>query len=251
MKRNLVVHAQYDAQRRELEAFLQAFHTSGTYVAQGERNSIKKDTFSGEMLSIKKFKTPNVLQGLIYRFFRKSKAKRSFQYANKLISVGLHTPFPVAYMEKFKLGLAESFYVSRHLEYDLDFRVLNHNPRYPNREEILRQFAQFTFRLHENGIEFLDHSPGNTLIAHRGDGTYVFYLIDLNRMRFGEMDFHQRMKNFRRLWLSKTMINIISKEYSQLYGKSEEETHRLLTFYSRKFQRKKNVKKIRKRKWGI
>ena len=134
------------------------------------------------------------------------------------------------------------------MEYDFDFRVLNHNPQFPYRKEILKQFTRFTFKLHENGINFLDHSPGNTLIKNKGEGMYSFYLIDLNRMRFEVMDFDKRMHNMRRLWLSKTMITIMAAEYAKLNNKSVEETHALLTKYSRAFQKKVNSKKLRKRK---
>ena len=77
---------------------------------------------------------------------------------------------------------------------------------------------------------------------------YSFYLIDLNRMRFEVMDFDKRMHNMRRLWLSKTMITIMAAEYAKLNNKSVEETHALLTKYSRAFQKKVNSKKLRKRK---
>jgi hypothetical protein len=251
MKRSFVIHTHYRSLTTELESLLQSFQERGEYVTKGERNVIKKIAIGNEHFNIKKFKTPNLLQGFVYRFLRKSKAKRSFEYAQRLIDCGMHTPFPVGYQENYSVVLAESFYISKHLEYDLDFRVLNHSPNYPNREEILRQFTGFTFQLHENGIEFLDHSPGNTLIVDNGDGTYRFYLIDLNRMRFGNLDFDQRLRNFRRLWLSKTMIKIIAKEYAKLYGKSEEETRRRLSKHSRDFQRKKVAKKLRKKKWGL
>jgi hypothetical protein len=125
--------------------------------------------------------------------------------------------------------------------------VLIHNPKFPNREEILKQFTAFCFQLHENNINFLDHSPGNTLIQDRGDGTYDFYLIDLNRMRFEKLNLDKRMYNLRRLWLSKTMINILSAEYAKLSGNEADETHRLLSKHSRAFQKKVNSKKLRKK----
>ncbi len=248
MKENWVVHPTYTAHAEVLREVISQFSSKGEYVVEGDRNTIKKVALDGTVFNIKKFKTPNIFQSLVYQFLRKSKAKRSFEYASKLLEADIHTPFPVAYLERFSFGLKESFYVSKHLDYDFDFRVLNHNPKWPNRAEILRQMTQFTFQLHEHGIEFLDHSPGNTLIVNKGNQQYDFYLIDLNRMRFGQLDFKQRMKNFRRLWLSKTMINIMAPVYANLYGTSEAETHDLMTFYSRKFQRKINLKKLRRRK---
>src|SRR5690606_25887612 len=248
MRENFIVHPKYSHLATKLRDALHNFSENTDFVTKGERNVIKKVKIEGNTFNIKKFKTPNVFQSLVYEFIRKSKAKRSFEYASKLIGLGIKTPFPVAYLETFSGGLKESFYVSEHVDYDFDFRKLIHRPQFQNREEILKQFTQFTFKLHENNVNFLDHSPGNTLILETVKNKFDFYLIDLNRMRFEPMDFKKRMCNFRRLWLSKTMLKIMAKEYAELYGKTYSETHELMSFYSRKFQKAKNGKKLRRRK---
>lgn len=250
MRDNFVVHPHYSHLEKELQTALQNFDNNEDYVTRGQRNVIKRVKIGNTYFNIKKFKTPNQIQSLVYQFLRKGKAVRSFQYAKKLIDLGINTPFPVAYSERFSVGLGESYYVSEHLDYDFDFRELIHNPKFENRDEILRQFTQFTFKLHENNVNFLDHSPGNTLIvAKESDmSKFEFYLIDLNRMRFEPMDFEKRMHNFRRLWLSKKMIKIIAKEYALLYGKSYEEVQAMMAKYSRQFQKKINSKKLRRRK---
>jgi len=242
------IHTGYTHIKAALLHAVANFETTGDSVTKGERNVIKKFEINGVFYNIKKFKTPNAFQSLVYRYLRKSKAKRSFEYAQILTERGIKTPLPVGYIEHFSGGLKESYYISEHVKYDFDFRVLNHNPKWPNRSEILRQMAAFTFKLHEKEINFLDHSPGNTLINDVGNGKYEFYLIDLNRMRFEQMDFEKRMHNFRRLWLSKTMINIMAKEYATLYNKPELETYTLMTKYSRAFQKKVNSKKLRRRR---
>ena len=121
-------------------------------------------------------------------------------------------------------------------------------PDYPDHENILRQFTKFTFDLHEKGIEFLDHSPGNTLIKKILDNEYSFFLVDLNRMNFHDsMDFDMRIKNFTRLTPKKEMIAIMSDEYSKYYTeptnlifeKMWEETE----VVQEKFGRKKRLKK--------
>ncbi|HPE83267.1 MAG TPA: lipopolysaccharide kinase InaA family protein [Aequorivita sp.] len=248
MRENFVINPKYSHLAEKLKDILHHFSQKGEYVAKGERNVIKMVQLEGISFNIKKFKTPNAFQSLVYKFIRKSKAKRSFEYASKLIDFGINTPFPVAYFEVFSRGLQDSFYISEHIDYDFDFRELIHNPRFKKRNEILRQFTKFTFKLHEKGVNFLDHSPGNTLIVDHGNNTYDFYLIDLNRMRFEPMDFNARMHNFRRLWLSKTMVKIMAQEYAELSGKSYEETYILMLKYSRAFQKKINSKKLRRRK---
>src|SRR5690554_3215446 len=248
MRENFVIHPKYEYLATKLKDVLHNFSNSGEYVVKGERNVIKRVNLLGNDFNVKKFKTPNEIQALVYQSLRDSKAKRSYDYACKLIGLEINTPFPVAYLEMFSGGLKESFYVSEHLDYDFDFRELIHNPRFKKRNEILKQFTAFTFKLHENGVNFLDHSPGNTLIKDLGNNQYEFYLIDLNRMRFEKLDFEKRMRNFRRLWLSKTMIKILAREYAELYGKTYEETHFLMSKHSRKFQKKVNSKKLRKRR---
>lgn len=248
MRENFVIHPNYAQLETKLRDVLHNFSNKGEFVTKGERNIIKRIHFNGTSLNIKKFKTPNAFQSQVYQFLRKSKAKRSFEYASKLIEAQINTPFPIAYLEVFSGGLKESFYVSEHVEYNFDFRELIHNPGFKQREEILRQFTQFTFKLHENKVNFLDHSPGNTLILDKGNNKYDFYLIDLNRMRFESMDFKKRMHNFRRLWPSKTMIKVMADEYSKLYGTSYDETYQLMLKCSREFQKKINSKKLRRKK---
>ena len=102
--------------------------------------------------------------------------------------------------------------------------------------------------MHENGVQFLDHSPGNTLIVEEEWGQYSFYLIDLNRMRFKPLSFDERMRNFRRLWLSKTMINLMAPVYAELSGEPEALVHSVMTQHSRAFQKKINSKKIRRKR---
>jgi tRNA A-37 threonylcarbamoyl transferase component Bud32 len=247
MRENFVINPKYSHLLPALKDALLRFDEVGEYVTKGERNVIKKIELNGIYYNIKKFKTPNFFQSIVYQFFRKSKASRSFEYASKLSDLGIGTPKPVAYLELFSFGLKESFYVSEHLNYDFDFRVLIHKPKFENREEILKQFAQFTFKLHENGINFLDHSPGNTLITDNGENKYNFYLIDLNRMSFETMGFEKRMHNFRRLWLSKTMVKIMAAEYAKFYSEDASKTYETMLKYSRAFQKKVNSKKLRKR----
>lgn len=248
MHENFVIHPSYSHLSAKLQDVIRNFSEKGEYITKGERNIIKMVHLEGASFNIKSFKTPNIIQSLVYQFLRKSKARRSFEYASKLRELGIKTPFPIAYSESFSLGLKESFYVSEHVDYDLDFRELIHNPKLEKRNEILKQFTEFTFRLHENGVNFLDHSPGNTMIVEGEENKFDFYLIDLNRMRFEPMDFERRMKNFRRLWLSKTMVKIMAEEYAKLYNKGFGETHALMLKHSTAFQKQINSKKVRRRR---
>src|SRR5690606_12003186 len=116
-------------------------------------------------LNVKSFKVPNAINKVVYRFFRKSKAQRSYEYANKLVQLGIGTPQPIAYFELPKaLTFYKSYYISEHAAYDFTYRELNHDFEMESHEAILRAFTRFTFDLHQKEVHFLDHSPGNTLI---------------------------------------------------------------------------------------
>jgi len=228
------------------------FDTTGQLFIAVSRNSIKLFDFNGKSINVKSFKKPDFFQGIIYRFFRKSKAKRSFEYAKILESKDIGTPKPIAYYENNSgLTLKESFYISEHLQPDFIFRDL-FLKEFLDLENILRQFAHFCFKLHENGIEFKDHSPGNTLIKEVEKGKYEFYLVDLNRMKFHkEMDFKTRMKNLNRITPSEGMIRVISYEYAKLYGKSNEDVFYLMWKYASKFYSKSDKKRKLKEKFNL
>lgn len=204
----------------------------------GDRNTIKILNIEGINVNIKGFKIPNIFNQIAYRFFRKSKAQRSFEYAKKLIELGIGTPKPIAFFEFNTLFLfKKSFYLSEQLDCDLTYRELITDLNYPNYETILRAFTRFTYLLHERGIQFLDHSPGNTLIKKNGNN-YDFYLVDLNRMNFGALDFETRIKNFSRLTMYKSMVEIMSDEYAKCTGEDYELIFNLMWDSTLRFQEK-------------
>ena len=79
------------------------------YGGEGERNTIKNVTTQDLVLNIKSFKVPHLVNRIAYSFFRKSKANRSFEYANDLIKKGIKTPKPFAYFEYSDLKLSSTF----------------------------------------------------------------------------------------------------------------------------------------------
>ena len=225
------------------------FDSNGENFIIGQRNQIKLFKLEGKNINIKSFKVPNFINKITYKFIRKSKARRSFEYATTLLEKGIGTPEPIAYIENFDwIGLTDSYYISEHITFDFMFRDLVESENFPDIENILKQFTQFSFDLHEKGIEFLDHSPGNTLIKKVSEKQYEFFLVDLNRMNFHQsMSFEMRMKNLCRLTPHKDMIEIMANEYAKLSGISEEKTFssllELTTNFQERFYRKRRLKK--------
>jgi len=247
---NFVINPKFKKDERAILAIVANFSTLGKKFDQRERNQIRLIDLNGEIINVKSFKKPNFINKIIYRYFRKSKAKRSFEHANILLQNQIGTPEPIAFVEKFDFfGLTESYYLSRHLNYDLTFREISQDFSYPDSENILKQFTQFCYKLHQKGIEFLDHSPGNTLIEKTDEKQYKFYLVDLNRMRFHKkMNFKTRIKNLSHLTPKQEIVRFMSREYAIVSGESFEIIFEYLWHYTasfqKKFYQKKRLKKL-------
>lgn len=237
----------YKKHQEKLDHFINNFNDLGEQFGKADRNAIKLFDLEGETINIKSFKVPNIVNQIAYKFFRKSKAQRSFEYASKLKGLGIGTPKPIAYYEFTTPFLfKKSFYISEHLDCDLTYRELTRDLNYPDHEAILRAFTRFTYKLHKSNINFLDHSPGNTLIKKVGD-KYAFYLVDLNRMEFKPMSFETRIKNFARLTVHQSIVETMSDEYAKVSGEDYNKVFELMwketEAFQDKFKRKKRLKK--------
>ena len=215
---NIKVAAPYS--KDKVLEIIDAFgHSGKTYWKK--RNTIKVFDVGNGKWNVKSFQVPHLINRFAYKYVRKSKARRSFEHAEILLKKGILTPRPIAYIEfSAPIGLTNSFYISRNLTYDFDFGAVI-DKEFPDRENILNQFTEFTFQLHENDVHHFDHSKGNTLMCKTGAGLYDFYLIDLNRMKFEEMTYEKRIDNFNRLSLTADMVEIVGKKYASLIGQDE------------------------------
>ncbi|WP_299112775.1 Kdo domain containing protein [uncultured Winogradskyella sp.] len=232
----------------QLLDFIINFKSEGDMFNDGDRNVIKTKAIDGVTVNVKSFRTPNLVNKLVYRFFRKSKAQRSFEYAQYLESNDIGTPKPFGYFENTGiLSFEDSYYASAHLQADLTYRELTTDLNYPNHDVILRAFTRFSYQLHQKGINFLDHSPGNTLIE-LNNGNYKFYLVDLNRMKFGKMDFKTRMKNLSKLTIHESMIKVMSNEYAKVSGEEETKVFNAMWKETQDFQERYHRKKRLKKK---
>ncbi|MDX9813758.1 MAG: lipopolysaccharide kinase InaA family protein [Sulfurimonas sp.] len=207
---------------KSFESFLQnirEFFDQNQNTIHKARNEIKVINHNGLDVVVKSFKVPNILNRLIYTFFRSSKAKKSYDYALK---IGSFTPKPIGYIEFFESGLLnDSYFVSEKFDYSFTIREPLLEKNFPNKDEIFKAFARFSYSLHENEIYHLDFSPGNILIKEE-NGNYIFKIVDINRMRFRPLCNELRMKNFSKLWAKDEDLKIIIKEYAKVSGMGED-----------------------------
>jgi serine/threonine protein kinase len=212
---------------------------SNTKSIHKARNEIKVLSYANQNVVVKSFKIPHLLNRLVYSFFRDSKAKKSYDYSMKIIKF---VPKPIGYIEFFKQGLLhESYFVSEYFDFDFTIREPLLDEDFPNREAVFRSFANFTLELHNSHIFHDDYSPGNILIKKEGE-SYIFKIVDINRMHFFDLTQQDRAKNFSKLWASDDVLSIVADEYQKHYNCDENFTKEVLK-YNRNNKRIKNFKK--------
>ena len=244
---NWVFSEGFSQYKNDVSNIIKNFKNGGTLIGPGARNVVKVFEIEGKRYNFKSFKQHNFINRHVYKYYRKSKAKRSFEYANLLLSKNFYTPNPVAYIEFFDFwGLTSSYYMSEQLDNCFPLTDALHNANYPEREKIFRGYATLMFNLHEKGIEFIDNASGNFLLKKENE-TYNFYLVDLNRMSFhSDFPTDKRLRNFARLTDNLETMKIISDEYSKLSGVPVEYCLQKINEASEKMVRKRKIKKILK-----
>lgn len=204
------------------------------------RNEIKTINYQDIKTTVKSFKIPHLLNRIVYTFFRDSKAKKSYDYSIKIANF---VPKPIAYIEfKKNYLLHKSYFISEYFDYDFTIREPLLDINFKDKEKILKLFAQFTYQLHEENILHLDYSPGNILIKKEAD-TYIFKIVDINRMQFKTLTLDERLKNFSMLWAKDKDMKIIAQAYAIITGEEENYCIKKAIDYSQKLKNFKNLKK--------
>lgn len=220
-----------------IEHLVKMFPNEGTLIQAG-RNTIKKLDHNGRSISVKSFKKPNLINSFAYKYIRKSKAQRSYANAQKLLSLGINTPKPIGYLEHSNLfGIKDSYYACEHLTTTITLRALLSHERCTNKDAVLEQYTAFMFELHQKGIEFIDSTPGNILLEEVAEGRYLFYLIDINRMKFHQepLSFFDRMKNLSKLSDETPLLHKIEKIYAKFYKQDTEYIYQTILYYRSRY----------------
>ncbi|GHT08911.1 hypothetical protein FACS189426_05720 [Bacteroidia bacterium] len=207
------INPSYQSQLSFIERLPDRFEEEGEVIYKG-RNTLKKFRINDQIWVVKSFKTPHIINRIAYSFFRLSKAERSYRYALKLIEKGINTPVPVAYLTEKRKGLiAGSFYISAFSDYPKLLRDLLHQPL-EEVKDLAEAFAHFTASIHSKEVLHIDYSPGN-IMYNKVNDQYNFCLVDLNRVKFGEVDKKSAAFNLRKLWGRTETILFIAQVYAQ------------------------------------
>lgn len=236
------INPKYKHLKPFIENIDQYFQAS-SHVLYDQRNVIRVVNYENENYVVKAFKVPNLVNRFAYRYLRPSKAKRSYQYSLKIGSE--LSPEPIAYIEQKKSALlATSYYISEYFEYDHTIHEVLINKELENRSQILSEFADFTFKLHELDILHHDYSHGNILIkkSNSQESSYEFKIIDINRMEFKPFDLKARLENFARIKADNDDMEIIINQYAKRMNMDVEKLLKDAKFYRDDFYKKRALK---------
>ena len=227
---SLVLHPSY----KHLEVFMQSlprrFDNNEGEIIHNGRNILRTIEYQGVRYVIKSFRVPNLVNRFVYGIFRASKAKRSYDHALLLQSMGIGTPQPVGYLTtRNGLLFHKSYYVSVESECPHAYQELFEQP-FDYTEEILREIGRVTARLHESGLAHKDYGRKNILFKRLDKGVKI-ELVDLNRMYFGPVDMDMGCKNLERLPCTPQMHRWLAEEYAKARGFDAETCYQLMVKY--------------------
>lgn len=235
------IHPDFKEEEEFFYSLPDIFDNQGETIHSG-RNIIKIFSIGNQKWVVKWFKAPNFFNRLIYGNFRKSKARRSYEYALKLQSLSIKTPVPIGYYEqKILFFFSQSFYATLVSECEHRFDEIITNKDFKDRELILKEFAKFSAKLHENNVLHGDYSEGNILFSIKGKEV-LFEIVDLNRIKFRKISPEEGCKNFERLNLEPEALTIIAKEYAKARNLDEKNCIDWILKY--RWKKHKNISKI-------
>jgi serine/threonine protein kinase len=198
MKIKVFVNPNFLYLQEDIQHIPQTFYSENDLIFK-KRNELRIIERGGIKLVVKYFRKITWANRIIYRFFRKSKACRSYENALELLTRDVATPHPIAYIEEYgSCTLKRSFFVSRYVDYkNIDFTALGSID-----SQLISDFAEFVYLLHLRGVFHRDLNIGNILYRHKeGEQGYQFCLIDNNRLRFCSPTRNKMVKNLNRLFM--------------------------------------------------
>ena len=229
----LVLHPDYAA----LEPFMRSLpermaNGEGTVIHKG-RNELRIMTYGGHELVVKAFRRPHLINQFVYGTLRASKAKRSYDNALLLQSLGIGTPQPVGYYNiRSVLGLRfdRSYFVTLRSACTHRYEAL-FEQHFSYEADVLRAIGALTAKLHEHGLAHKDYGRANILFEQRPDGSIALELVDLNRMAVGPLDIAAGCKNFERLPATPQMHRWMAETYAKARHFDAEQCFKLMESY--------------------
>ena len=153
--RKYILNKKYLNCKDELLAIILNFGNFNEILGNPERNVIKKIPLQSDFITVKSFKKPHFINKFVYKYFRKSKARRSFEHGQKLLELDILNPEPLAYIENSDfIGITSSYYISKYvdlnrmefhekLSFDIKMKSLSNNIKeQPYLDLLMKEYAK-------------------------------------------------------------------------------------------------------------
>jgi tRNA A-37 threonylcarbamoyl transferase component Bud32 len=229
----IVINPTYSALNSFISNIPVLFDQEGELVYTA-RNQLKHYSVEGFEVIVKRYTLPHLINRIAYTFIRPSKAKRAYEYALKLLQLGVDTPAPIAYIEQQKCRLLTYGYFISVYEKDYsDIRDLMTGVQ--TDDALLQELSTYIANFHNKGVLHFDMSPGNILYK-KVQNNYQFTLIDINRMQFlPSISKIKRFKSFKRLSENKAVLTKVAKLYAAAANLDESEAIERINHYCTEF----------------
>lgn len=213
-----VVDESFQSQAQAIGRLPQLMDAGKGELVYESRNQVARFPLGAQTVMVKRFKRVNIIQQVVYTFFRKTKAERAFLFAETFAQRGINTPHRVAYMERRRLGLfTTGYFVSLETEGTKTSLLLREVKDYD--PQLAEAVARQVVLMHSKGILHGDLNLSNFLCT-RDDSGFHFTMIDINRSRFcdGFPSDSQCLENMVRLTHRRDLYEDLIRRYARLRG---------------------------------
>lgn len=193
------------------------------YEAEGEilwngRNVIKRFEIDGHSFVFKKYQRVGFIKGVFYTLFKKTKARRAFEYASEYRRRGINTLREVAYIELKERGIfSVGYFISKNCDKPGILELL---PRDSDENEFdyeaAKAVARYVYMLHRKGVMHEDLNLSDILYEKNSDGEFEFTLIDINKTKFYNPNRRECAENISKLTHNREHLEEIVREYCLL-----------------------------------
>lgn len=241
----LITNSRYNgdiALQQLLQRLPEAFAAGEGELIYDKRNKLRRFVLpSGQVVVVKAYHHPNLFQRICYSTFWRNKAIKSFYFGQRLLSLGIDTPEPIAAITYYKWGgLVSSYYFVSTEDNRPDCRVLR-DGNMQNPQPLIDALATFLIKLHEAGFLHGDANLSNFLYEEQDDGSYRFAVIDTNRSRFLSHPATERevCQNLMRLCHVRPLLCAIITSYAKQRGwDAKKIEHEVLDLIDKRERRK-------------
>lgn len=213
----IILNPKYEHLRNYLKDLEVHFEREGKEIFR-DRNVLRTLEVEGLTLCVKKYALPSLRARIAQRIYKSSKGKKAYFRPLELRERGFDSPEPVAFV-RYPKGLLKSdtYFACLYSPYRYNLLDALTLP-YDERCEVIRRFAAFAARLHEQGFLHRDFSSGNVLFD-QVDGRYRFSLIDTNSMRIGRpVSVEKGCTNLLGLSGDDEFFTLLAKAYAEARG---------------------------------